>query len=375
MYNDELTERTIRIVDLFLDPNNPRFWGLGSRRVFSDKRTMDDKVQSRVEQTIRGHGVTELQHSILRNGFLPLDRIVVRPISGSNGKYVVVEGNRRLAALRFLRQQISEGLVVEEELSEDYLNRLVDQTDNVSVLVYNGSASNDISWILQGIRHIGGIRSWDAAQRAKLVVDQVDNIKASFTEAGQKFGLSARAVGRLYRCYKALDQMHQDDEFGKAARNDYFTLFQEAYRNASVREWLGWNDISYRYEKIENLRTFYSWITPDEEDSENRRRIHNQPHVKFFGNLISSDHRHLISKVDRHEMTIDAAERLAEEAEPGETWREKLQGALDVISSLPVAELTKAPQDYREMLTLMTEEIKKFIRMIDASVSDDDEHA
>ena len=64
-------------------------------------------TKSRVGRTaIRGHGVTELQYSILRNGFLPLDRIVVRPISGSNGKYVVVEGTRRLAALRFLRQQI-----------------------------------------------------------------------------------------------------------------------------------------------------------------------------------------------------------------------------------------------------------------------------
>lgn len=167
MYNDELTEQTISIDNLYLDPNNPRFWGHQSPRRIPDTRATEEAIQQRVEQNIRRHGVEELHFSILRNGFLPLDRIVVRPLETHDDKFVVVEGNRRLAALKLLRERIREGLIAEEKISEEYLSNLSDQTKELSVLVYNGSHSDDISWIFQGIRHIGGIRQWEPAQRSR----------------------------------------------------------------------------------------------------------------------------------------------------------------------------------------------------------------
>ena len=79
MFNDELSEWTIDINNIYLDPNNPRFWSEQTRRRTSDRRVVEANVQGRVEQEIRRHGIEELQYSILRNGFLPLDRIVVSP--------------------------------------------------------------------------------------------------------------------------------------------------------------------------------------------------------------------------------------------------------------------------------------------------------
>lgn len=374
MYNDELSEQTICIDCLFLDPNNPRFWSQQARRQTPDSRTPEGRVQNRVEQEIRRHGIEELQYSILRNGFLPLDRIVVRPLNGVEGKFVVVEGNRRLAALKLLRQRISENMVIEDHISDEYLEGLFRQTNNVTVLVYEGSDSDDISWILQGIRHIGGIRDWEPAQRAKLVADQVDNASASFTEAGQKFGLSARAVGRLYRSHKALEQMRQDDEYGNRAQNNYFSLFEEAYRNPNVRAWLGWNETNYRFDNLENLRFFYSWITPDDEDEpEMRRRIHNPKHVKYLGMLIEGDHRSLISKVDAHEIGIETAGMAAEGIEPIDSWKKRLLSSLDVIKSLPAEVITNNPREYRDLLIEMINEIERFRTMADALVTDNHE--
>ncbi|MDE0682038.1 MAG: ParB N-terminal domain-containing protein [Candidatus Poribacteria bacterium] len=373
MYNDELKETTVCIDQLFLDPNNPRFWGPETKNRIPDRRATDPDVQRRIESELRNHAIKELQNSILRNGFLPLDRIVVRLIKGTKDKYVVVEGNRRLAALRQLRQRIRDGVIAEENVLEEYLERLVEQTNRVPVLVYSGSEMNDISWILQGIRHIGGIRSWDAAQRAKLVADQVDEDSATFTEAGQKFGLTAHAVGRLYRCHKALEQMRQDDEFGGLARNDYFTLFQEAYRNAPVRRWLEWDDKEFRYKNLENLRTFYSWISPDDDDPKKRRRIHNQEHVKFFADLIEGEHQALISRVDRHEIGLNDAARAAADAEPKQEWRDKLQVSVEIIKSLPLEVITESPQQYRDTLVLMTNQINKFVKIADALLEDQDD--
>ena len=374
MYNDELTECAIPINDLYLDPNNPRFWDQQSRRRIPDNRTIEETVQKRVEQSIRRHDIEELQFSILRNGFLPLDRIVVRPITGHNDKYVVVEGNRRLAALKLLRERINENLVSEENISDEYLENLLDQTDTISVLVYSGSHSDDISWIFQGIRHIGGIRQWDPAQRAKLVADQFENGSSSFTETGQKFGLSARAVGRLYRSYKALEQMRSDDEFGKKVRNDYFSLFDEAYRNTDVRAWLRWSEDGYSFEDLERLHLFYAWISPDEDDeSEKRRRIHNPKQVKCLGTLVAGGHQALIAKVDRHEIGIETAEMAAQEVLPADSWKERLLGSLDVIRSLPVEVISQNPGEYGSLLGEMILEIQNYKSMADVLLDRNDD--
>ena len=101
-----------------------------------------------------------------------------------------------------------------------------------------------------------GIRPWQPAQRARLVADQIESKGLSFSEAGQKFGLSAQAVGRLYRAYKALEQMRQDDDFQGKALNEYFSLFEEAIRNRQTRDWLGWRDELTQFENTSNLKQF-----------------------------------------------------------------------------------------------------------------------
>ena len=366
MYNDQLVEATIDVDDIFLDPNNPRFWSEQSRRHIPDSRIMDSKIQARIEEEIYSHDIEDLHYSILRNGFLPLDRIVVRAIDGADRKFVAVEGNRRLAAIRLLRERIEEGTVAEEDIGLDYLEEIVAQTDELNVLVYEGNDSEDVSWVLQGIRHISGIRNWEPAQRAKLVADQIDEQGAGFSETGQKFGLSARAVGRLYRSYKALEQMRDDDEFGKVAKNEYFSLFEEGYRNRTVRDWLAWNEESMQFDDVDNLRTFYAWITHDEEHPERKRRIHDTKHVKSLAMLIAGDHSMLMSRVDQHDMGIEAAETEAKDVSLSETWRDTIGRSLVLIQSLSIEVISENPRECREMLREVVQQIRKFIKMADA---------
>lgn len=107
MYNDQLEERQVEISSVFLDPNNPRFWSEQTKisNEVPDSKVPEDVHQLRAFDRIKNHGLEELKNSILRNGFLPLDRIVVRELVGLSGSYVVIEGNRRLAALKWLRRR------------------------------------------------------------------------------------------------------------------------------------------------------------------------------------------------------------------------------------------------------------------------------
>ena len=343
MYNDQLEQRTVSINDVFLDPNNPRFWSEQTQKSaeIPDSKVPDETHQTKTRTRISNHGLEELKNSMLRNGFLPLDRIVVRELSGLPGKYVVIEGNRRLAALKTLREQIDDGVIDETNIDEEYLRNLKNITNSIDVLVYDGSDTKDIAWILQGIRHIGGIRNWAAAQQGKLVADQIDKEGLSLSDAGQRFGLTAQAVGRRYRSYKALQQMREDEEFQAKAKNDYYSLFEEAIRDKYVKNWLGWDDNEKRFKNADNLKQFYSWICPDEEHADQARRIHDPRHIGALGRLLATRQESLLAKIEKHEIGIEAAEqKLNDDASPYD-WSSAFKKIAGLLGDIPNAAIDK----------------------------------
>ena len=307
MYTEQLSMRRIDVGAIHLDPNNPRFWTGAAHNPVPDSRISTAAVQKRTRDEIdqHNHGIDSLYDSILYNGFLPLDRIVVRELDGMPGAFVVVEGNRRFRSLSRLRDDIARGHAFDPDIPIENLEKLVSQTNQIEVLVYVGEG-RDISWILQGIRHINGIRDWEPAQRAKLIADQIDRLGQTIAATGLQFGLSGVAVGRLYRPYKALAQMAADEDYGRKVRNDYFSLFEAVHRTSSLKDWLGWNDATRQFTNVENRKRFYSWITPDEEHG-NTRRIHDPRHIKDVAYLVENQHWTLLGQFDDGELTIEQA--------------------------------------------------------------------
>jgi ParB-like chromosome segregation protein Spo0J len=360
MYNDQLQEKTIPVDDLFLDPNNPRFWSEQTQKTADvpDSKVPDEAHQNRTRTRIGEHGLEELKNSILRNGFLPLDRIVVRQLDGLPGKYVVIEGNRRLAALKMLREQIALGTVAETGIGEEYLQTIMANTNTVNVLVYEGAEKKDIAWILQGIRHIGGIRDWMPAQQGKLVADQIDKEGLSLSEAGQRFGLSAQAVGRRYRSYKALEQMRQDEEFQGKAENKYYSLFEEAIRDRNVKAWLGWNDDEKRFKNTDNLKQFYSWICPDEDHGDKERRLHDPRHIGYLGRLLAAKQDNLLEKIDKHEIEIEAAQQKLSDDDYRYDWNSAFNKITSLIGDIPNSAIDKAAAEILIALDSLDEQIE-----------------
>src|SRR2546426_7407978 len=88
---------------LLLDPNNPRYQGDFEDFVFvpydqiAQTRHQDRAMERLLEDRF---GVKQLAESIAQVGYLPIDNLVVSPYQGDT--YLVIEGNRRLAAIRLL---------------------------------------------------------------------------------------------------------------------------------------------------------------------------------------------------------------------------------------------------------------------------------
>ena len=122
---DLLTPIDLKLDDLLLDPNNPRFSELGEQlSPIPEGRFADDKVQGNTFEKMKApiFDVAELRDTIKTIGFLPMDRIVVRKWKGkhSDGKarYVTIKGNQRVTALRWL---LSLGDVGKETFDEKRL--------------------------------------------------------------------------------------------------------------------------------------------------------------------------------------------------------------------------------------------------------------
>jgi hypothetical protein len=134
---------------LLFDPENPRFGG-----------TLAGKTQPEIQKAIIGtpHFASELVDSLLENGFIEYEPLVVRR---HGGHYVVVEGNRRLAAVKEIRANL-----------DKYKDRK-DNLDKVPAIVFPEQPDNEIEQnqvrVYLGVHHMQGFREWPPLAKAQFL--------------------------------------------------------------------------------------------------------------------------------------------------------------------------------------------------------------
>ena len=260
MFNYQLQLIALQAEKIFLDIFNPRFSGeIESPKFNDDTKYNDQKAQELTRRyLVAKHGAGTLADSIIRVGFLKIDRIIVRKIT--SGVYVVVEGNRRLAAVKTILGDVRRKVLV---LSEAILDSLIE----IEVLELNntGEAAVKAASLLQGIRHISGVRNWGPYHQGKLVHTLVEDEGLNFSEAALSVGLSPSRVSALLRGYYGLRQMQNDLSFGAYADISLFSHFEQAYLKIPIRKWLDWDDKIKEYCNVSALRFFYSHISNNPE--------------------------------------------------------------------------------------------------------------
>ena len=84
----ELVEAVIDLKKIFLDPNNPRFTSKSWDNI-SDEHISEDSIQEVTKQRlVQEFSIYKLVDNIKINGFLPIDRIIVKKFA--EDKYVVL---------------------------------------------------------------------------------------------------------------------------------------------------------------------------------------------------------------------------------------------------------------------------------------------
>ncbi len=353
-----LTPKSIKLDDLLLDPNNPRFSELGEEiNPIPELRFNEEKVQEKTFAKMKDpiFGASELRDTIKTLGFLPMDRIVVRKWKGVTEKYVVIEGNRRVSALKWL---ISLNDAGKETFSEQQINNFT----HLECLVLDDDIAPEMAHlILPGLRHISGIKEWGPYQKAKVVV-ALRNSGMSPQEAAQSLGLHIRPANRAYRCFMALEQMRKSEEYGEFATPKLYTYFDEALNKAPIRTWLGWNDTTNQFEQNERLLEFYSWIVPSED---NELKLPETSNVRDLGKIIEDDNAMQIFR-SPHGTLLRALAKY--EVDHPEEWSPKISAANSALKSLTPNKLRTMEEAALQAIQELSETIQQVLKDRDALI-------
>jgi hypothetical protein len=279
---------------LLLDPNNYRFHDIrGYKEVKQKARYQEPGVQERalsLLQETTAFDLASLKDSIRTNGYIPVEQIIVIPYDddqAGNKRYLVIEGNRRAASLKTLLAENAAGAV---DLSAPIKASL----QSIPVVVLKGQDAEIDSYkrTLMAIRHVAGIREWGPYQQAKLVVEMFEEKGATLGSVAQKIGISSREVARRYRASKALRQMEDDEEYSEFAEPRLYVFFHEAVSQPKVREWLGFNDETYKAENDDARRLFFELLSPTDVDGEKRqpKLTSANQQVRLLKDVVSKDY-------------------------------------------------------------------------------------
>ncbi len=167
--------------------------------------------------------VEDVAMSIAANGFFPEETLFVIPNKskmGGSDDYVVVEGNRRLAAvLLLIRDDLREKIKATDlpHVSEKARAKL----QELPVAIYPDRKS---LWEYFGFRHINGPKPWDAFSKATYVAFVHERYKFTLDTIAEKIGDRHSTVRRLYRGIVVLRQAEDRGVFNKEdrIRNRFF---------------------------------------------------------------------------------------------------------------------------------------------------------
>lgn len=203
------------------------------------------------------------EFSGMRSEELTINKSYHEFINNSSVQFNIAEGNRRLSTVKIL---LSDELQSELKLRNwpDIAGKVKDDLSILPVIIY--PTRKEVLPYL-GVRHITGIKKWDAFSKALYVADMVD--KGYTIDAIQKqVGDTKNNARKTYVCYKLVDIAENELELDTTKAKDYFSYLLLSLGQPSIKEYIGLPkklaevdlDNPIPNNKTENLKDFFSWL-------------------------------------------------------------------------------------------------------------------
>lgn len=292
--------------ELYLDPLNPR---LGRSNVGPNVK------QETILKLMEDWNLEELAVSFLESGVFWIQEavlVVEEPLYGKVRK-VVLEGNRRVAALNYLRNAFAgkpasrkwrdmvDGIKPPAKLFEAIPYLRVDERKDIEAFL--------------GFRHVTGIEEWRPAEKAAYIAQLIDGGQMSYETVMRKIGSKTPVVRQNYIAHRLLLEIDKATGIPKENFEERFSVMYLSLRTEGVQKYLQ-IDIQAEPGKVKReipkvhrkaLTNFALWMFGDE----NRDPIFTDSRrVDVFGHILESkDAKAYLERTDNP--TFDVALRIA----------------------------------------------------------------
>ena len=190
--------RMMTVSDLEFDLDNPRLVEFD----LSPNATEDEVIQILWEAM----DVKEVMMSIAASGFFPHEPLI---IAEEKGKNVVIEGNRRLAAVKVL---------LNPEVAKSYAQKVPPLTDGEKTALTELPAvigSREGAWRYLGFKHVNGPAKWSSYAKSQYIADVHRKFNIGLEDIARQIGDTHKTVQRLYRGLMVIEQAEQMKVFNR----------------------------------------------------------------------------------------------------------------------------------------------------------------
>jgi hypothetical protein len=331
---------------LRLDPDNPRL----------PESVRGGQQAALLRWLFENGNLEEIAQSMVDNGFFQHEPLIVlRDARKRSG--IVLEGNRRLAALKvLLGTPEAEGL---QFLGIDLPRTRAAQLRNVPC--YFIAERDDVHAFL-GFRHIGGIEPWGPEAKARYLAAEVDRLVAAgskdpFREVGRRVGSNAQGVRNPYVAIKILEVART--EFGLDAQYiqlNRFGVWLRCMNSEEIRSFIGlgsprsFDDVKVALESMreESLRQVLRDLTPPSTDA--KALLADSRDVTDYGRVLAN--KRALAVLRKHRR-LDAAIQLLRQADLAERIREVSNTVRILIDELSLSDIEEeVPEAVDELFAL-----------------------
>ena len=346
------SSKNIDIEQLIYDPQNPRL----------PSRMKDMDEEATLDYMLRNGNITELMESIAELGYSSAEPLLVVK-ADTKRKYLVVEGNRRLTALKLLNNPLL--AKVRKQVVSDIADNAKQRPSEIPCILYD-TREEILNYL--GYRHITGIKEWGSLEKAKYLKELFDaNIKDGediYKTLAKMIGSRSDYVERLLTAYELYCFANDKAYFGSDVSEEdiNFSYYTTALGYKSILIYLNVSlDKSHNHLldlEQDHYKSMFLWLFDPK-----KRVIKENRQISTLAKIIESD-----EAIDK--LKSGAALEVARlyTTEPGEIFISHLSSSLDSLTAAKSAieQLSGIPDRYSDML----QDIEKTIKSIRGAVEE-----
>lgn len=344
-------KKFVNVNNLFFDELNPRL-PLNLQNVVDELRIID--------YMIKFGNIDELMESIAVNGYSDAEPLLVVESKEKTG-YIVVEGNRRLAAVKLLSNPKAAKVKIAK------ISAIVEGAnyipEDIPVIVYS---SREVILDYLGYRHITGVKEWGSLEKARYLDQLYHNHKSDekniYSKLAKMIGSKPAYVLKLHQALKLYDLAIEEAFYGEDIdeQDISFSWIYTALGRSSVLQFLNIQeskDADLLTLNESNYKKLFVWLFGK------KSKIKDSRQIKDLAEIISAP-----EAIEAFEKGAEIDEAIVFTEGPSKAFTNFLVDAknymLQALNILP--QLKEVPSESKDLVG----NIKKSIKLIESGIED-----